>query len=510
MAIVHFHERNQALFVGLEDSNGLIGSANGSAALANVVIAGTAGQFTCDAADLYVNMELNITGTKGGTGTIPSYADTAKTYFIIATNNSTSFTLSETRGGTAIVTTTGTPTGLTYTTHKLGSTSGVAFISEPTAEPTRETGSFQFYGDNLSRDEYTYEKDTYVSLTVETMQQVLGQVATAINPDTNSIWKMLQACGAFVSVDATTKYVSAGNNNNSPDYVQVDYRKSSSDDEVYDKLAKYAKLRGMVDVDASVGEIPKLKFSLMGNATNPVKAPKLASDFGFQTTRVASPVLPETIRVAQLALLDDTFSSAGTVSSIQYYTDGKAVVTFSAPHGLTVGNIIAIQVAGATGQTLLNGNFIALVESTTKVNYFVKNLTSSGTATGTPTCGKGDTPVAALCFSTLSAPNFYGFDLSRYQTGCDTGFAKGAVPTDLTVGMLEDQIGGSSFDPDSNITKFYGVYLQFSDSANTEGKKVGYLWNKAQIANVKQGKVGAYLGRDISFRNTGQSFMLWS
>lgn len=508
MAVTHFHERNQALFVGLEDTDGLIGAANGSAALTTVVITGIAGQFSCDAADLYVNMEVEITGTDSGTGDITGYV-TGNTYYIIETDNSIAFTLSATRGGTAITTSVGTTAGLTFTTHKLGSTSGVAFISEPTAEPTRETGAFQFYGDNLSRDEYTYEKDKYVSLTVETMQQVLGQVTTAIDPDTNSIWKMLQACGAFISVDATTKYVSAGNNVDSPDYLQVDYRKSSSDDPTHDKLAKYTNLRGTVDVEASVGEIPKLKFSLMGNATNPVKAPKLASDFGFQTTRVASPILPETIRVAQLAVLDDTFTSAGTVLSVTYTNDGKVVVPFSAPHGLTIGNIIVVQIAGAA-PTSLNGNFVALIDSPTTVSYFVKGLTDSGTATGSITCGKGTTAVSSLCFSTLSAPNFYGYDLSRYQTGCDTGFAKGAVPTDLTIGMLEDQIGGSSFDPDSNVTKFYGVYLQFSDSANTEGKKVGYLWTKAQIANVTQGKVGAYLGRDAAFRNTGQSFMLWS
>ena len=75
--------------------------------------------------------------------------------------------------------------------------------------------------------------------------------------------------------------------------------------------------------------------------------------------------------------------------------------------------------------------------------------------------------------------------------------------------MLEDQIGGQSFDPDSNVTKFYGVYLQFGDSANTAGKKVGYLWTKAQLANVTQGKVGTYLGRDVTFRNTGNSLILW-
>ena len=81
--------------------------------LSNVVITGTAGQFSCDAATLVVGQPITITGTFGGTGSITGYT-TGKIYYIITTNGSTTFTLSETYGGTAITTTAGTPTGLTY------------------------------------------------------------------------------------------------------------------------------------------------------------------------------------------------------------------------------------------------------------------------------------------------------------------------------------------------------------------------------------------------------------
>jgi hypothetical protein len=55
-----------------------------------------------------------ISGTLGGTGSITDYSDPT-TYFIIATNGSTTFTLSTTATGSGVTTTAGTPTGLTYT-----------------------------------------------------------------------------------------------------------------------------------------------------------------------------------------------------------------------------------------------------------------------------------------------------------------------------------------------------------------------------------------------------------
>ena len=91
----------------------------GGGTLATVQIVGTAGQFTCAANTLYVGMTVTISGTSGATypasGSISGYTNPT-TYYIITTNGSTSFTLSATRGGGAITTAVGTPTGLTYTT----------------------------------------------------------------------------------------------------------------------------------------------------------------------------------------------------------------------------------------------------------------------------------------------------------------------------------------------------------------------------------------------------------
>jgi len=96
-----------------------------SSALAGVVITGTAGQFSCTAATktLVVGQSVIISGTLGGTGTITGYTSPT-TYYIVATNGTTTFTLSTTPGGAGVVTTAGTPTGLFYDQYLTINTSG--------------------------------------------------------------------------------------------------------------------------------------------------------------------------------------------------------------------------------------------------------------------------------------------------------------------------------------------------------------------------------------------------
>jgi hypothetical protein len=78
--------------------------------LAGVAVTGTAGQFSCSATTLLLNQTIVVTGTLTGTASGVS----AGTYYIIATNGTTTFTLSATYGGSAIVTTAGTTSGLTF------------------------------------------------------------------------------------------------------------------------------------------------------------------------------------------------------------------------------------------------------------------------------------------------------------------------------------------------------------------------------------------------------------
>ena len=126
-------------------------TANATAAISGVAISGTAGQFTCTATTLVVGNTVTITGTLGGTGTITGYT-TGTIYKISAITGSgssvTGFTLTTTADA-AIVTTAGTPTGLTYTrtfsqTGTLAITitnPGSGYTSAPTLTITGTAGS---------------------------------------------------------------------------------------------------------------------------------------------------------------------------------------------------------------------------------------------------------------------------------------------------------------------------------------------------------------------------------
>jgi len=97
--------------LGLEDAQNI--------ELTGVSISGTAGQFACDAAVLDIDTAITIAGTTFSSGSITGYTN-PKTYYVIATNGTTTFTLSETKGGAAVTTTvsTGAITGITFSTSR--------------------------------------------------------------------------------------------------------------------------------------------------------------------------------------------------------------------------------------------------------------------------------------------------------------------------------------------------------------------------------------------------------
>jgi len=78
-----------------------------------VAVTGIAGQCSCTSTTgLYIGQTVAVSGTNTGTAT---GITSGVTYFIIATNYATTFTLSASSGGGAIVTTAGTTTGLVFT-----------------------------------------------------------------------------------------------------------------------------------------------------------------------------------------------------------------------------------------------------------------------------------------------------------------------------------------------------------------------------------------------------------
>lgn len=91
-------------------ANFFVAGGQGTNPLASVAVTGTAGQCSCTSDTLTLGEIVTVTGTLSGTATGIS----AGTYYIVATNGSTTFTLSATPGGAGITTTAGTTTGLSF------------------------------------------------------------------------------------------------------------------------------------------------------------------------------------------------------------------------------------------------------------------------------------------------------------------------------------------------------------------------------------------------------------
>lgn len=126
-------------------------AAAGRTALAGVAISGTGGQFTCTATTLAAGDHIVFTGTApagGAAGSITGYT-TGKIYEVSAVTGTspsvTGFTITE-EDGTAVVTTAGTPTTLTYTPYTLVMINGTGnnaqyFEIQATADQATATAS---------------------------------------------------------------------------------------------------------------------------------------------------------------------------------------------------------------------------------------------------------------------------------------------------------------------------------------------------------------------------------
>jgi hypothetical protein len=144
---------------GLEASNFQVKETNTITNPAGTVaITNTAGVFSMGATALAVDDVITISGTLGGTGSITGYpGGTGKSYRVSAVtggaaSSRTGFTLTEINNNAAIVTTAGTPTGLTYAIEDIPKVTGTgnnaqhfvipltATVVQATAEAIRGSG----------------------------------------------------------------------------------------------------------------------------------------------------------------------------------------------------------------------------------------------------------------------------------------------------------------------------------------------------------------------------------
>jgi hypothetical protein len=177
------------------------------------------------------------------------------------------------------------------------------------------------------------------------------------------------------------------------------------------------------------------------------------------------------------------------------------------------GNVDLDDTMGTKGKLKWNfqGNLATIADKTTIVPNFVdqKTTIAGSIKSSTITLSEltlytdANEPAVAgtsnVCFDKLNAPNVSGFEYSRYLTGCGDGWSKGAVPTDVTITIIEDK-AGATYNPDDQLEVNHKLTLRYG---STTGFKVEKTFKKLQLAKVTNSKVANYSGQDLAFRNIG-------
>lgn len=395
-------------------------------------------------------------------------------------------------------------------------------VTELTSDVTRETEAYEYKGDSLSREEFTTLKDTFADVKAETLMPVLGTLNPSLLATDAPLYQWFTACNANTTVDAAGA-VTYSNNVEVNKLLTIDYFKSSPEVSTPGTAKRYrfTDCRGKVDVAFEAGGRATLAFNFMGNDSAPTMETNIVPDLGSQVNDVASVVRLQNMQYSTIKEILGT-QEILTITNI-VGADGGVTIDFGSAHNAVVGE--TLQVSGTTNY---NENFVVfsvtdadtvvcIAETSTLIETFLVSsdgqtlIASDGTAivsTGNPVIAAETSGSATkvkgvpknMCVNNGNFANMFGFDYERYLMTCQEGFSKKAVPTDISVTMLEDEVGGTDFDPEANIEKFFQIDIKWGTGA---GKYVIISIVKAQLINSSDSTVASFFGKDVSFRNTG-------
>ena len=349
--------------------------------LSGVTITGTAGEFSCSssAVPLSVGQALTISGTFGGTGSISGYSNPT-TYYIVATNGSTTFTLSTTKGGTGVTTTAGTPTGLTYTvsifipysfTSAASTTASTNVITVGDSSVFSVNQEVEFLGglgnSTLENNVPYYIKTIPGGGTTITVSETLLPDGTAGNTKP-LVTATLTSANVYATGGRAIATVSGGGSTSAAQGSEgsVQYYASGllqgDADFVWNTLASPKTLT--VTGNTNTGNV---------NATGVITAPQLTSNIA---TGTAPLTVTSTTRVANLSV---NYANVSDFSVVTNQTTGTFFPTFvssSATGNRALGanaNISFNAATGALTSTLFTGTLTTNAQP---------NVTSLGTLTG--------------------------------------------------------------------------------------------------------------------------------
>jgi hypothetical protein len=365
-----------------------------STELSNVVVSRSTGsgitsEFTVDStAGLFVGQQVKFTGTYGlgATGSITGYTNPS-TYFIIATNGTTTFQLSTTKNGAAIIASAGTLTGLSVTVPTMSMIIGSGKIVNSMVSSTAKieqsklllnlAGTSTASGTTLgvaSFNSAQFKIDTNGWVELET-----GSATNGVAPGklqhipTKTVLANILAGTNAVSTVSTSDLVANG------DGIQV---------------GSFPSL-GVMTVTSAVSS-KATGFAVVGITTTG-EASKMVKTGLYGEINVAQ------LQVDNYPIINTTAGASAATSSVDFTTPGSATFMSAVGDG-TVNSPTVIKMAGT----------VDLI--TNDATMQVKNLSTGGSGTGTLTgswvLGAGSSLNLSGGFVTSSAAGLSASELS--------------------------------------------------------------------------------------------------
>ena len=150
-----------------------------------------------------------------------------------------------------------------------------------------------------------------------------------------------------------------------------------------------------------------------------------------------------------------------------------------------------------TSSSATNINAFDVLGTATGITFSVASLESV----------PADPTVSNFCFEQISAPKINGFDYTRYLTSCEENWARGAVPTDVSLTVIEDK-AAATYNPYEHLEERHKVFLKYGSTLSNSQVTISY--DKAQLTKIAQNKVGTFNGQDLGFRNIGNISLIFN
>lgn len=387
--------------------------------------------------------------------------------------------------------------------------------------------SYDFLGDEANRDGFYAVEDIIAEVTATTFLPVIGAAVTSSSA--LAIEDMFQACGGTVTAPATETASITFGSLTIGQYVTVAGLTFTSTGSTtaanvaaaFASLTAGATTGGGTSNGTYSGTLGTWNSSTASSTTVTFTSTSTGQDVTDIVTAKTSGVTL-TVVTSQPAYVISNATLNQALGTAVFGMDSPQAATTKVYEASDVIGMFDLMIEVAKIPEInwsFKGNFVAPSEESTLTDDFgtqknsvyispvpkANNITTSelivesAGALATPTLGTKN-----VCFDKVSASNCFGIDLTRYLSGCEDGFTKKAIKTDVVITIKED-MADATYVPEAH----YGKYHRFTLAYGTVlGRKFMLYFDKLQLTSVARSPKGIQY-KDLTFENRSFVKLSW-